>query len=146
MTSDSRAPRNANELFEGPDAEKADGTEQFLDKPHNTADPRSLKRKQLSDKQKELSEENDLRAVLSTPEGVRLIARIIGGPCGWNLPHFHTSNSIMCEIAGRRSIGYQLENWISDVDLQLWFAVRQELEKQRPKPKTSQHPSRRQTG
>lgn len=127
--------RSAEELFDP--AAKADSTDQFLDRPQRTADPKALKKKALTDKQRELSEENDLKAVLATPEGVRFIARLIGGPCGWNLPYYHASNSVMCEVAGRRSIGYQLEQWISDCDLELWFRVRRELEMIRPKPEMS---------
>lgn len=130
-------PRSAEELFE-PNAGKPDDADRFLDRPQRTADPKALRKKALSDKQKELSEENDLKAVLATPEGVRFIARLIGGPCGWNLPYYHASNSVMCEVAGRRSIGYQLEQWISDCDLELWFRVRRELELLRPKPRSSE--------
>lgn len=130
-------PRDATELFD-PDARKPDGTEAFLDKPTKTNDPKALKDKQVSDKVKAFNEENDLRAVLSIDAGVRFVARLIGGPCGWNLPYFHSSNSVMCEIAGRRSIAYQLENWICDIDVSFWEAIRRELEKQRPKPKTSE--------
>lgn len=129
-------PRDAQELFD-PEAHKPDATDAFLDTPVKTNDPKALRAKALSDKQKELREEGDLREVLATKAGVRLIARIIGGPCGWNLPYFHPSNSWMSEIAGRRSVGYQLEQWISDADLTLWFAVRRELEVMRPKPKTT---------
>jgi hypothetical protein len=131
---------SAEELF-SPD-KKPDGTEKFLDRPQRSNDRVQLKEKAISDKQKALQDENDLRAVLLMPEGVRFIAKIIAGPCGWNLPYFHPSNSVMCEVAGRRSIAYQLEQWICDVDLSLWNAVRAELEKSRPKPKTSEKPKR----
>lgn len=131
------APRNADEL--DPDA-KAD-TESFLDKPQNVSDVPALKEKAISDKVKELRDENDLRAVLSMPEGVRVIAKLIE-KCGWNSPYFHPNNSQMCEVAGRRSIAWQLEQLISNVDLELWFAVRRELETMRPKPVTSERPSK----
>jgi hypothetical protein len=128
--------KDAQELFD-PDSVRPDETDAFLDTPTKTNDPVALKKKALSDKQKSLADENDLRELLKTRAGVRFIARLIGGPCGWNMPYFHGSNSVMCEIAGRRSVGFQLEQWISDVDLSLWFAVRRELEILRPKPKTS---------
>lgn len=130
------SPRDAEELF-NPETSRPDGTEIFLDKPVNASDVPALKQKALNDKQRALKEENDLRAVLATPEGVRFVARLITA-CGWNTPHFHTSNSVMCEVAGRRSIAWQVEQWISDTELSLWFAVRRELETVRPKPKTSE--------
>jgi hypothetical protein len=128
-------PRTAEDLF---DPEKPKDPS-FLEVPQKSADPKALREKAVSDKKKEISDRNDLLAVLSLPEGVRFLARLIGGPCGWNLPYFHGSNSVMCEVAGRRSIGFQLEQWIADVDLAHWFAVRTELEKNR-KPKSSSVP------
>jgi hypothetical protein len=117
-----------------PGAKKPDGFEGVIDAPQRTNDPRALRRKQVSDKNKALQDENDLRAILSTPEGLRFVARIIGTMCGWNSPYFHPSNSVMCEIAGRRSIGFQLEQIISDADLELWLNVRRLLEQYRAKP------------
>lgn len=110
---------------------------EFLDAPINASDSKQLKAKAISDKSRSLKEENDIRAVLSTPAGIRFVSRLIGA-CGWNVPHFSQNNSVMCEIAGRRSIAWQLEQWISDTDLGLWFAVRRELEVNRVKPKTSE--------
>jgi hypothetical protein len=141
MAEESVGPaRSAEDLF-NPEGAKQKAPD-FLDRPQRANDPAALKEKALTDKQRELQSENDLRAVLSTDEGVRMVARIIGGPCGWNLPYFHASNSVMCEVAGRRSIARQLEEWISNCDLQLWFAVRTELERERPKPKTSEKKGR----
>lgn len=129
-------PRTAEELFD-PNAQRPDGTEAFLDKPQNAADAPALKDKALKDKSRALKLENDIREVLAMPGGVRFVARVIEA-CGWNTPYFAPSNSVMCEVAGRRSIAYQLEQWICDADLKLWFAVRTELESIRPKPKTSE--------
>lgn len=109
----------------------------FLDKPVNASDATQLKSKAISDKARALKEEGDLRAVLASPAGVRFMARLIN-TCGWNAPHFNPNNSFMCENAGRRSIAWQLEQWISDADLSLWIAVRRELEETRVKPKTSE--------
>lgn len=128
--------QSAEELYNDPDSNKSDGTEKFLDQPVNASNPVQLKAKALTDKQRDLKQENDIRAVLSSEAGVRFIARMIGA-CGWNAPYFQPNNSAMCETAGRRSIAWQLEQWISDTDLTLWFAVRRELEMSRVKPKTS---------
>lgn len=128
--------RSADDLDRDPQAEP-EKTPVFLDAPVNASDPKQLKAKAITDKSRALKEENDVRAVLSTPEGVRLIARLIG-MCGWNAPYFSPNNSTMCEIAGRRSIAWQLEQLISDAELSLWFAVRRELELTRVKPKTSE--------
>lgn len=130
-------PANAEELFD-PEAKKPDSTDAILDTPVKTNDPKALKKKALSDKAREFQDEADLRWVLSQPAGVRFLARLIAGPCGWNQPYYQPSNSAMCEVAGRRSIGWQLEQWISDADLSLWSAVRKELEAHRVKPKTSE--------
>lgn len=130
------SPSSTEELLD-PDARKSDSVDQILDKPIPTNDPKALKKKGLSDKARDLEQEADLRTVLATVQGVRFMARLIEA-CGWNQPYFHPSNSFMCEIAGRRSIAYQLEQWISDADLALWIRVRSELEKSRPKPKSSE--------
>lgn len=95
-------------------------------------DAAELRKKQVDDKERQLQEERDLVEVASTPAGRRFLARLIVA-CGWNQPHFHPSNSIMCEVAGRRSIAFQLEQWLSDADLDLFLGVRRELEALRPK-------------
>lgn len=130
------SPRTADDLDRDPQVEP-DKTPAFLDAPVNASDPKQLKAKALTDKSRALKEENDVRAVLGTPAGVRFVARLICS-CGWNAPYFMPNNSAMCEVAGRRSIAWQLEQWISDTDLSLWFAVRRELEGSRVKPKTSE--------
>lgn len=130
------SPRSADDLDRDPQAEP-EKVPEFLDAPVNASNPLQLKAKALNDKARALKEENDIRAVLTTPAGVRFIARLIL-TCGWNAPYFTPNNSTMSEIAGRRSIAWQVEQWISDADLSLWFAVRRELETTRVKPKTSE--------
>ena len=127
------ADRNANDLSLDPQAEekKLD----FLDPVVNSADPKQLRKKAISDKNRELQDEADLRTVLGTPAGVRFVARIVGGPCGWGYPHFNPSNSIMSETAGRRSVGWQIEQWVRDADLSFWHQVDRELNELRAKPK-----------
>lgn len=134
-------PKNAEQLMD-PDARGPDPSDEFLDPATNAADPKELRRRAISDKAREFAEEADLRYVLSSEQGQRFVARVIG-VCGWNMPFFNPSNSWMCETAGRRSIAWQLEQWISNADLSLWFAVRRELEKQRVKPKTSERGGKR---
>jgi hypothetical protein len=128
-------PRNAEELF-NPDAGKSDPSEAITGGRVRTGDVKALQRKALSDTAVEITDENDIREVLALPSGagLRFLARLIEA-CGWNTPHFHPSNSIMSEVAGRRSIAWQLEGWISDADLDLWLAVRRQLELKRQKPK-----------
>ena len=130
-------PRSAEDLYDEPSDGKPDKSASFLDAPINASNPAQLKAKAISDTARALKEENDIREVLSTAAGVRFVSRLIGA-CGWNMPYFHPNNSMMSEAAGRRSIGWQLEQWISDTDLSFWFAVRRELENVRVKPKTSQ--------
>lgn len=132
-------PRTAEELFD-PDGAKEQDVEKVLDRV-NASDPQQVRKSATRAKIREIEGENDLREVLASPAGVRLIARIIEA-CGWATPYFHPSNSVMSEVAGRRSIAWQLENWISDADVELWIAVRRQLESVRPKPKTSERRSR----
>jgi len=129
---------SADELFDplGKIRRQADGSHRVLDAIPSSTDRDALKRKALSDKERELQAENDMRAVLATESGVRTMARIIWA-CGWNAPFYTHETNEMCNIAGRRQIAWQLEQWISDAELSLWFKVRAELEHQRAKPKTS---------
>lgn len=131
-------PRSAEELFD-PEGVKPDETAAFIDGPVNAADAKRLKKKAVSDKAQEFTDETDLRELLALPSGagVRFLARLLEH-CNWNAEHFHPSNSVMSYAAGRRSICRDLENWVSDADLELWIAVRRQLELVRPRPKTSQ--------
>ena len=132
-----RPPRNAEELFD-PEGQQPDDVSALIERP-NAADTKTLRRKAVSDKAQEFTDEADLRELLALPSGagVRFLARLLGH-CNWNAEHFHPSNSVMSYAAGRRSICRDLENWVSDADVRLWLEVRLELEKQRPKPKTSE--------
>lgn len=99
----------------------------------NAADPVAQKESRITELQRRIQEENDIRAVLSTPEGRRLLVRILD-ICGRNTPYFHPNNSTMSEIAGRRSVAFQIENWVRDVDHGIWQAVDVEIEASRPRP------------
>jgi hypothetical protein len=126
-------PSNADELFD-PEKEPAP---QFLDRPQRANDPKALQEKALKDKSRDLQDENDLRAVLATREGIRFVVRLLLA-CGIDQPVFQANNSLMCEVAGRRSIANQLRDWVKNVGLKEWFAVEEEFENYRPKPKTSE--------
>lgn len=129
--------RDADELFEGPDKPKPDGTEKFLDKRQSNSDPKRLKEKAVSAKARDLQDENDLKAILSSEAGVRFMVKLFNR-CGIDQPAFHPSNSMMCEIAGRRQIANDLREWIKNCGLEYWFAVEREFETRRPKPQTSE--------
>jgi hypothetical protein len=132
-----RPDKDANELFADPqDKAVKDPIDAIIDRP-TTNDPKALKDKALSDKQKDLQAENDLKAVLSQPQGIRFVVRLLQ-TCGIDQPVFYASNSVMCEVAGRRQIANQLRDWIKNADLSFWFAVEKEFETVRPKPKTSE--------
>lgn len=128
------SPRNAEELF-NPDA-APDPDEAITGGRVRTSDVQALQRKAVADTITEITDENDIREVLAIASGagVRFVARLIE-TCGWNTPHFNPSNSVMSEIAGRRSIAWQVEGWISDADVELWLIVRRTLEVKRQKPK-----------
>lgn len=129
-------PKNAEDLFD-PDANKPDDADRILDKPPRTNDPRELKKRAVSQKAKDLQDENDLRAIVATPEGRRFIVRLLMR-CGIDQPVFHGSNSVMCEVAGRRQIANDVRDWIKNCGLEFWFHVEHEFEQHRPKPRTSE--------
>lgn len=124
---------SADELFDP--GKKPDPS--YLDKRERSNDPKALKEKATKDKARELQDENDLRAVLQTPAGVRFVVRVLLA-CGIDQPVFQPNNSLMCEVAGRRSIANQLRDWVKNVGLEEWFTVEREFENFRPKPKTSE--------
>jgi hypothetical protein len=136
MPDEHRPPRNADELFD-PEGSQPDPVDRILDQPPRTNDPRALKQRAISQKARDLTEENDLRAIVATPEGRRFIVRLLMR-CGIDQPVYHPSNSTMCEIAGRRQIANDLRDWVKNCGLEQWFAVEQEFEQYRPKPKTSE--------
>ena len=107
----------------------------MIAKPIKTNDPKALKAKAIDDKAKELKQQNDIRAILSTEAGVRFVARILGEICFIDAPAFHPQQSTMCNIAGRRQVGQQLKEIIRDSEWALWVKVDWELEQMRSKPK-----------
>ncbi len=128
--------RSAEDLTRDPQAEdKPDAANRLTERPRKTNDPKALKKQALDDKAKQLQEEADLRWVLSLANGVRFIARVMG-ICGADESAFHPSNSVMCEIAGRRSIARQIKNWCRDADFELWVKVDREIEAGRAKATT----------
>lgn len=127
-------PRSAEDLNRDPQVEER--PDSLVGTPRKTNDPKALKKQAIDDKGRALQEEADLRWVLSSPAGVRFVARVMGA-CGVDEVYFHPSNSTMCEIAGRRSIARQIKNWIRDADFGLWVGVDREIEDLRPKPKSS---------
>jgi hypothetical protein len=136
-------PRNAEDLMRDPDEiGKPDPTDAFLDTPVSTTDPKALRQKGVADKVIEIKLENAVRAIIATPGGPMFLAHVITRMCGGDNPHFHPSNSIMSEIAGRRSVGWQIESMIRDIDYELWITVDREIEKLRPKPKTQAQKNR----
>lgn len=133
-------PRDADELT-NPDAHKPDETAAFLDPPQKNSDSKTLQSKRVSDKSRELKEEGDLIEVLSSDAGVRFLVRLFER-CGMDLPVFHPSNSVMCEVAGRRQVANDLRDWIKNCGLEYWFRVEHEWEQKRVKPKTSEKRSK----
>lgn len=123
------AASSADELFD-PDSKKTADPE-F----RSSADRKALRKQATTDKQKQISEENDLRTVLSTSEGVRFVVRLLSR-CGIDQPAFWPDHGQMCEIAGRRQVANDLRDWIKDCGLEVWFKVEDEFEQhRRPKPK-----------
>lgn len=130
-------PKDAEELYRSPeDVAAPDPTAAFLDKPVKTNDPKALKDKAVSDKVLELRIENAIRGLLATDGGADLMAHIIGHMCGCHFPGFSANPHIRDEMFGRRSIGWQLEQMIRDIDFDLWVRVDRALEQRRQRPKS----------
>ncbi len=129
--------RSADDLTRDPQAEP-ERDPPFLDIPAKTNDPKALKAKAISDKGKAIKAENDLREVLSTQAGIRLVARILADICCIEAAAFHPNNSTMCNIAGRRQVGQQIKELIREADFDLWVRVDREIEALKPrKPRSS---------
>jgi hypothetical protein len=126
--------RSADDLYKDPQAEP-EVLPAFLREPPKTNDPKELKRKATDDKARELKQQNDIRAILTTEAGVRFMARLLGEICFIDAPAFHPNNSTMSNIAGRRQVGQTVKDIIRDTDFNLWVKVDRELEEQRPKMK-----------
>lgn len=134
--------RNADELFRDPQ-EPEEKLPDFIDAPQKTNDPKALAKKAIDDKAKELEMEGDLRAVLSTLQGRRFVARMLTEVCYINEDVFNPNNSVMSHTAGRRQVGITVKNWIRAADFELWVAVDREIEHLRWKPKTSERARQR---
>ncbi len=76
--------------------------------------------------------------MLSTEGGVRFVARILTEFCVIDAPAFHPNNSTMCNIAGRRQVGQQIKELIRNAEFDLWVKVDRQIERERPKPKSSE--------
>ena len=127
--------RSADDLTRDPN--ETDEVPAFLDPPQKTNDPKALRKKATDDKAKELKAETDLREVLASQAGIRFVGRILDELCYIDATPFHTSNSLMCNIAGRRQVAMELKRIIRDADFDLWVRVDRELESRRPKPRIS---------
>lgn len=125
-------PRSAEELFD-PEAQQPDPDDAITGRGRvRTTDRKTLQRQAVSNAIGDITDENDVREVLSLPSGagVRFLARLLEH-CNWSAEYFHPSNSVMSYAAGRRSLCRDLENWVSDADLELWISVRRSLEVKR---------------
>lgn len=126
--------RSADDLTKDPQ-EEVEKPLSFLERPQKTNDPKALKQKGIDDKAKQLKEQNDIRAILTTEPGVRFMARLLGEICFIDASAFHSNNSTMCNIAGRRQVGQSVKELIRDCDFELWVKVDREIEAMRPRPK-----------
>src|SRR5580693_8113386 len=126
--------RSADDLYKDPQDEP-EKVPAFLKEPAKNNDPKQLRQKAIDDKAREIKQQNDIRAILSTEAGVRFVARILGEICFIDAPAFHPQQSTMCNIAGRRQVGQQLKEIIRDSEWALWVKVDWELEQMRSKPK-----------
>jgi hypothetical protein len=125
--------RSADDLTRDPQ-EEPERIPTFLEQSRKTNDPKALKKQATDDKGKQIRQENDLRAILTTEAGVRFVARLLSEICFIDAPAFHPNNSTMCNVAGRRQVGQVVKEIIRDCDFDLWVKVDRELESLRPKP------------
>lgn len=71
----------------------------------------------------ERQQKDDLRAVLSTPEGRRLVWRIVDEIAGVHGKAFHGSPEVALHAEGRRSVGIDLMLAVQTLDPTLWQQV-----------------------
>lgn len=126
--------RSADDLTKDPQ-EEVEKPLPFLERPQKTNDPKALKQKGIDDKARAIKQENDLREVLSTPAGIRFMARLLGEICHIDDSEFHPTSSIKDNIIGRRQVGHIVKDLIRDFDWAIWTKVDHELNEMRPKPK-----------
>lgn len=73
----------------------------------------------------ELADREDLRAVLSTPEGRRFVRRVLS-VCGMRDSTFNTNALSMAHLEGRRSVAVWLEGEVIDSGEDHYFRLLKE--------------------
>ena len=126
--------RSADDLERDPLEESKPIRKGVLPARARTNDPRAQREKAIDDRQRTLRIENDYLAVLALPAGQRLIAHIMNDLCAHDAPYFNPSNSVMCNVAGRRQVGWLIEQEVRNISFELWTGVDAELEALRVKP------------
>lgn len=82
--------------------------QQSTDSVFDASDPIQVKAAVAKTKRARTNNGNDLRAVLSTVEGQRLVWRLMG-ECGIHQDSFNSNALVMARNEGRRSIGIFIE-------------------------------------
>ena len=73
----------------------------------------------------ELADREDLRAVISTPEGRRFVRRVLAS-CGMRESTFNTNALVMASNEGRRSVAVWLEGEVIDAGEDHYFRLLKE--------------------
>jgi len=128
VTEDYRPPQTAEELTDPEGAREQ--LPPVFEQPSSVSNIKQIKRRTAELKSKELQEQNDLSAIVSTEAGLRFVVRLLE-MCGHGEEQFATEPHFLAQIAGRRSIGIQIERAIKEADLELWLAVERVREARR---------------
>lgn len=93
----------------------------------STIDPGQLKKRDQDIKFQKMQEQDDLREVLSTPAGKRLVWRLLG-KCKIADSIYEASSRIYY-LAGRQDLGHDIVKEIDAVDPLLFWEMRNEVMK-----------------
>lgn len=88
--------------------------EDLTDEPVNAGNRAQLNKKAERDLAHLLEQENDLRAILATEQGRRLLVRVFD-ICGMDEEYLQPNHSIMSATAGRRQVARQIRDWIRTI-------------------------------
>ncbi|MCK5236710.1 MAG: hypothetical protein KAR06_06965 [Deltaproteobacteria bacterium] len=92
----------------------------------NAADPEQVKRAKLSDKDIRKQELSDLRFVMESPEGRRMMWRIINNLCHVNTLSAENSGSLTYFKEGAREVGLTLKTDVYEEAFNEWQLMEQE--------------------
>lgn len=91
----------------------------------NAADHKQVKERERKVKRNRAQELLDLKAVLATVEGRRILWRFMG-ECGVEQTTFNPNAAMAAYASGRRDAGQMLKGWIVEADERAYLTMMQE--------------------